>query len=126
MDEFLNVAFFAFHTLWIAFNCVGWLWRQTRPIHLITVGLTAASWLGLGAYYGWGYCPCTDWHWQVRARLGYSDPASYTQLLIHVLSGIELRQRDADAITAAVFILVTVLTIALNVRDRRRRSTALV
>ena len=26
--------------------------------------------VGLGAVYGWGYCPCTDWHWDVKRRLG--------------------------------------------------------
>ena len=31
-----------------------------------------------------------DWHWQVRARLGYDDPPSYIQLLVRELTGIEL------------------------------------
>jgi hypothetical protein len=69
MLEALNVAFFVVHGAWTVFNCVGWAWRRTRRLHLIAVGLTAASWVGLGARYGWGYCPCTDWHWQVREQL---------------------------------------------------------
>ena len=81
MDSILNGLFFVFHTAWIAFNCVGWIWRRTRPWQLATVSLTALSWFGLGVWYGWGYCPCTDWHWQVRARLGHQDPPSYIQLL---------------------------------------------
>lgn len=48
MDEVLNLSFFVFHTIWIGFNCVGWLWRRTRRRHLATVCLTTLSWFGLG------------------------------------------------------------------------------
>ncbi len=121
VDELLNVGFFAFHTVWIGFNCVGWLWRRTRRWHLATTGLTALSWFGLGIWYGWGYCPCTDWHWQVRTRLGYRDPVSYTHLLLRDVCGLELPPAQADAMTAGVFVLVAVLSITLNVRDMRRQ-----
>jgi hypothetical protein len=119
VDDILNIGFFALHTLWIGFNCVGWIWRQTRPWHLVTVGLTALSWFGLGIWYGWGYCPCTDWHWRVRARLGHVDPASYTQLLLREVIGVDLAADHADALTAGVFALVAMLGITLNLRDRR-------
>ena len=121
MDQALNIGFFVFHTSWVVFNCVGWIWRRTRPWHLATIALTAVSWFGLGIYYGWGYCPCTDWHWQVRARMGYRDPPSYIQLLIAELTGRDVPSGLADAITAGVFGLTAVTTIVLNVRDRRRR-----
>ena len=74
MDETLNTGFFVVHTAWIVFTCVGWIWKRTRPWQLMTVALSALSWFGLGVWYGWGYCPCTDWHWQVRTRLGVVDP----------------------------------------------------
>jgi hypothetical protein len=125
VDELLNLAFFVLHTSWIGFNCAGWIWRRTRRWHLLTVFLTAVSWFGLGYRYGWGYCPCTDWHWQVRARLGYRDPDSYTQLLIRELIGIDLLPAHADALTAAVFALVTLLSITLKLRDRGRGSAAI-
>ena len=121
MDHALNVGFFVFHTLWIAFNCLGWISRRTRPWHLATVALTAASWIGLGAWYGWGYCPCTDWHWQVRARLGYDDPPSYIQLLIRELTDVDLAPRTANTVAAVTLGVVGVLTVALNIRDWRRR-----
>jgi Protein of Unknown function (DUF2784) len=123
VDEALNVALFLFHTSWMAFNCVGWLWRRTRRWHLATVGLTGLSWFGLGIWYGWGYCPFTDWHWQVRTRLGYQDPPSYTQLLVVELTGIQLERLQADTITAGAFVVVTVLSVVLNARDRRRLAT---
>lgn len=46
MDRVLNIGF-AFHSPWILFNCVGWIWRKTRLWHLVPVSLTALSWFGL-------------------------------------------------------------------------------
>jgi hypothetical protein len=119
LDEILNVGFFVFHTFWIAFNCVGWAWRRTRRWQLATVSLTALSWFGLGIWYGWGYCPSTDWHWRIRARLGYHDPPSYVQLLIRALTGIDLDPSWANALAFGMLLFVGVLTSFLNIRDIR-------
>jgi hypothetical protein len=119
MNEALNVGFFAFHTAWILFNCFGWIWRRTRRLHLATVSLTALSWFGLGVWFGWGYCPCTDWHWEIRARLGYQDPPSYIQLLIRELLGVDLGPTTANALGLGTLIVVGALAVVLNVRDRR-------
>jgi hypothetical protein len=124
--QFLNVFFLVFHTTWMLFNCVGWIWKRTRPWHLLTVALTAASWFVLGFWYDWGYCVCTDWHWQVRDRLGYPrDYETYTQLLIREVTGFDVPGQEAELITAGIFAVVTVLTIVLNLRDflRKRRTT---
>lgn len=122
MDHALNVGFFIFHTAWIAFNCLGWIWRRTRPWQLATVSLTALSWFGLGVVYGWGYCPCTDWHWQVRARLGFDDPRSYIQLLVRTLTGIELRSQVADTVAVVTLAAAAVLGVALTIRHRQRST----
>jgi Protein of Unknown function (DUF2784) len=126
MLQFLNIFFLVFHTLWMAFNCLGWIWKKTRLWHLATITLTALSWFGMGYWYEWGYCICTDWHWQVRKRLGYPDDHSYTHLLILAVTGLDLSPERADMITGGIFALVIVLTIALNARDfvRWRRSVA--
>jgi Protein of Unknown function (DUF2784) len=123
LDEILNVGFFVFHTLWIAFTCVGWAWRRTRRWQFAAVSLTALSWFGLGFRYGWGYCPFTDWHWQVRARLGHRDPPSYIQLLVRELTGIDLNPDTANALALGTLVAVGVLTVFLNIRDIRRETT---
>lgn len=123
MLALLNVLFFVFHTLWIVFNCIGWAWRRTRPWHLATVTLTALSWFVLGIWYGWGYCVCTDWHYQVREALGYPHDASYTHLLFEKLTGIDADRRWTDVVTVGVFAIVLVLTVALNARDFLQRRT---
>ena len=127
--KILNLGLFVLHTSWIAFNCIGWAWRRTRRWQFLTLTLTALSWFGLGIWYGWGYCPFTDWHWQVRARLGYADPPSYVQLLVGELTGIALSLEAANALAVGTLLLAAVLSIVLNVRDlrrdRRRRSARL-
>src|SRR5918994_6585332 len=122
MDAVLNIAFFGVHTLWTLFNCIGWMWRRTRPWHLAAVTTTGASWFVLGIWYGWGYCPCTDWHWRIRERLGYVDPPSYTQLLFRELTGLDPGTVAADTVTVAVFAASLLLSVVLNLRDRRRRA----
>jgi hypothetical protein len=119
-DQILNVAFFVFHTAWIVFNCTGWAWRRTRRWHLGMAVLTILSWFGLGIWYGWGYCPSTDWHWQVRRRLGYDDPPSYIQLLVREVTGIALDAVWADTLALGTLTVSTVLSSVLNVRDVQR------
>lgn len=120
--SFLNIFFFVFHTAFTVFNCTGWIFRRTRKWHLYTMLLTAFSWFVLGAWYGWGYCVCTDWHWQAREALGYHDRSnSYIHFLILQLTGADLDPRLVDTVTISVYITCFVLTTLLNIRDRRKR-----
>ena len=124
MDAALNIFFFVFHTAWVLFNCLGWMWHRTRRWNLATLTLTGLSWFVLGIWYGWGYCPCTDWHWQVRERLGFVDPPSYTQLLMTELTGIEVSTGTANIITVIVFAVSLLLSIVLNVKSPSHPSVS--
>ncbi len=119
-DQVLNILFFVLHSAWIALTCLGWVSSRTRPWQLTAVVLTALSWVGLGLIYGWGYCPCTDWHWQVRARLGYVDPPSYVQVLVRTATGLDPGAALADAIAVIALVAAGGLGLALHLRDRRR------
>ena len=66
MLSFLDVLLTVFHLTLTLFNLTGWILKKTRKLHLVVLMVTAASWFVLGIWYGWGYCPLTDWHWQVR------------------------------------------------------------
>jgi hypothetical protein len=111
MLQLLDIACFVLHTLLIAFNIVGWAWRRTRLPHLICFGLTAVSWFLLGAWYGWGYCICADWHFQIRRELGHADvDSSYVQLLSRHVCGLPLSRDAADWIAGIVFVLIAVAT----------------
>ena len=121
--QFLNIFFFVFHTALMLFNCFGWIWKRTRRWNLITLLLTAASWFVLGIWYGWGYCLCTDWHWQVREKLGlYDQSISYIHFLLLKITGINFRISLVEKTALIVFLLTVLLSIWLNIRDYRRKK----
>jgi hypothetical protein len=120
--SFLNIFFFVFHTILTLFNIIGWMFRKTRKLNLITLSLTAFSWFFLGIWYGWGYCVCTDWHWAVREKLGYKDHShSYIHFLILKLTGIDLNEQMVETVTLIIFILCFILSAWLNTIDWKRR-----
>lgn len=119
----LNVFFLIFHSLLIVFNCLGWAWRRARKWNLITLAATAFSWLVMGLWHGIGYCICTDWHWRVRAALGYHDQDdSYIDFLVRTLSGWTPPHDLTRAVAGWVFGVSIVLSVSLNIRDWHRRK----
>jgi hypothetical protein len=121
--QFLNIFFFAFHTLLMLFNCFGWAWKKTRLWNLITLFLTASSWFIVGIWYGWGYCFCTDWHWDVREKMGlYDQSNSYVHFLLLKLTGINFQKELVDKTTLIAFFLSLVISIWLNISDFRKRK----
>ena len=122
MFAFLNIFFFVFHSALIIFNLFGWIWKKTRLANLIVILLTAFSWTILGIWYGFGFCPCTDWHWQVRIKLGYFDmPSSYTKFLIDSLTGLEVNETSVDTLAVTLLALALVMSVFTNVRDWKRK-----
>lgn len=125
MYNFLNILFFLFHSTLILFILFGWIWKKTRAANLIVILLTAFSWVILGIWYGFGFCPSTEWHWQVRMRLGYYDmPNSYTKFLVDTLTGLEVNQKAVD-IFAVLFLTLSLFASAItNGRDWRKKAIA--
>ena len=122
MYFFLDTFFFIFHSILIFSIIFGWIWKKTRKINLICILLTAFSWFFLGIWYGFGYCPSTDWHWQVRLKMGHTDmPASYIKFLLESITGLELNSRMVDAITLVVFLFALTASVLMNLRDKRKK-----
>lgn len=120
--QFLNVFFFIFHTALTLFNIFGWAFKKTRVANLITLLATAFSWFILGIWYGWGYCVCTQWHWEVRKELGYHDESnSYIHFLILKLTGINLNPDFVDWVVLFLFLGSLTMSVSLNVRDYLKR-----
>ncbi|MFO8236261.1 MAG: DUF2784 domain-containing protein [Bacteroidales bacterium] len=118
-----DIFFLVFHTVLTLFNFLGWIWKKTRKINLITLSLTGASWFILGLFYGIGYCPLTDWHFQVLHELGHYDlPSSYIQYLVERLIGLKVQADIVDLATAVGFFIALVLSIVFNLRDRKRKG----
>ena len=118
--KILDLFFFAFHTVLILFNILGWLVPRWRLANLITLSLTAFSWFVLGIWYGWGYCFCTDWHWQVREMLGYENmSSSYIHFLILKITGFDFPTNLVDLVTVIVFFSAFAISAYLNFRKWR-------
>lgn len=120
MLAFLDIAFIIFHTALIVFNGVGWMFPAFRKWHLVSISLTAFSWFGLGFWFGWGYCICTDWHWQIRQHLGIETISnSYIHYLIFKATGLNLSVLLVDAVTVVLFFAIAAISIRLNLKDNR-------
>ena len=118
-DHGLNI----FHLVIVLFLAFGWIFVKTRPLHCWAVGITAFLWIVVGAFVGkLGYCPVTDWHWQVKKLRGEENlPVSYIDYHLQKI-GIHLPPDRADQIVMAVFAAIVVITIFLWVRERRARA----
>ncbi|MCH7904499.1 MAG: DUF2784 family protein [Armatimonadetes bacterium] len=123
MLAILNIFFFVFHTVLIVFNVFGWAHPKTRKWNLATLLLTLASWVGMGMFYGMGYCICTDWHWQVREAMGIKETAtSYIVLLVRNVSGWEPPVALANEVAKWVFLSALAMSVGLNLWDWKKRA----
>ena len=121
MYQFLDVFLSVFHGVFTGFNLLGWIWRKTRRLHLFTIGLTMVSWFGLGVFYGIGYCPLTDWHWQIKHRLGQTDlPYSYITYFLNRVTGMDWHPVLVDIGTVSLAFAALFLSGWLNWKDFRR------
>lgn len=115
-----NYFFFIFHVTLIFFNLFGWIPRRLRKWNLVSLCLTAFSWFVLGIFYGFGYCFLTDWHWQTRERLGYTNESnSYIHFLVTKLTPISMEEKTIDTLTAIFFFAALALSIYVNIWHRK-------
>jgi len=115
MYSFLDILLTIFHSLLIILNLFGWMWKPTRKINILTLTLTGASWFLLGIFYGWGYCPLTDWHFQVLKKLGNTNlPNSYIKYLVDRITGFDLNAAFADRMTLILFLLALGFSVYYN------------
>ncbi len=117
-----DIFFSILHGCFVVFNLTGWIFKFTQRLHLISTGMTILSWFGLGIFYGWGFCPCTQWHWQIKLRLGITDlPYSYVKYYADRLTGFAWNPATVDGIVVGVGLLVFGLSCWLNWRRYRNR-----
>ena len=102
----------------------GWIFPRTRKLHRITLLFTAFSWFVLGIWFGWGYCACTDWHWQVREAMGFNDRSnSYIHFLLLKLTGIDFDPKLVENVTLYSFLFCVAAAVWVYFRDRRKKSS---
>ncbi len=88
------------------------------------LSLTGASWLFLGLIVGvLGYCPFTDWHFNVLYKLGKTDlPDSYIKYLADRITGLDFDASLVDSITLYAFLAALAISVFLNIKDYRRKK----
>jgi hypothetical protein len=115
MLKILDVIFLWAHLVVILFNLFGWIWKGTRKAHLIVLTVTLFSWLVLGIKYGIGYCFLTDWHWEVKMKLGETNlPNSFVKYFFDQYTFLNLTAEEADLLTVISVVFIILITAYLN------------
>ena len=123
MLQLLDVFFTFLHLALIGFNLFGWLWPSARKAHLITISCTAVSWFILGIWFGWGYCPITDWQWQVKEKLGETNlPNSFIKYFADKISGKNFDPSLIDICTIILFAAAALMSVYTNFIARKHRK----
>lgn len=117
LDGFLTFL----HLAIIFFNLFGWIPHYTRKAHLVSIILTAGSWFVLGIFFGLGYCPITDWQWQIKKKLGENNlPASFIKYYADEITGSPIDSKIIDSITVGCFVLAALASLLLNFYFKRK------
>lgn len=115
----LNLGLHGFHQAWIVFSLVGWMFCQTRLLHLLVMLLTLTSWYGLGPLLrkgdAYGYCVVTDIQWEIRRRLGFERrEGGYVKYIGDHLFGKDFDEAFADRVGAALFLACILASLLTN------------
>lgn len=117
--QVFDYVFIVLHSLVILFNLFGWAWRPMRRANLGLLLLTGLSWFGLGLFYGWGYCPLTDWHYDVLRALGETGlPYSYVNYMLGRCCGMSPDPRLIDTAVLLAYLASLGISLILNFRSR--------
>jgi hypothetical protein len=119
----VNWFFIVFHTVLIIFNLFGWIFRNTRKLHLFTLAVTLFSWVVLGIWNGFGYCFLTDWHYDILRQLGKTNlPNSYISFLVETFSGWRPDAELVEILTLAFTLLALLCSLWVNFRVKRKST----
>jgi len=117
----LDWFFVLFHFAIILFNLFGWIWKRSRRWNLYLLLVTGFFWFGFGFFYGWGYCPLTDWHFQVLDKLGKSSSEySYIAYIISRFFGLYIKPSIVDAVTLISYLSALSISVFLDLKDKRK------
>jgi len=120
----LDWFFMIIHPALILFNLFGWIWDKTRKANFILLLLTGGSWFILGLWKGIGYCPFTDWHYEVLQKLGTENiPYSYVKYLADRITGWNIPANLIDTLTISFYFLALICSLAVNFRNRKKTKS---
>ena len=125
MLQLLNIVIGVFHVLLLVACLIGWISPRTRKAHLILMGVVVGCWFLLGLKYGIGYCPLTDWHWQVKQKLGEGSlPNSFIKYLWDHIFTTSISPKAADILTFGAFFVSLIPALYLNWAGKAKQKLA--
>lgn len=111
------------HLIIIVFNLFGWIFSTTRRAHFICIMLTAFCWFVLGIWFGWGYCPVTDWQWHIKEKLGETNlPGSFITYYANKITGRHFSDSLINIITLVLFLLAAVISVYVNFFKKKSKA----
>ncbi|MBS1921027.1 MAG: DUF2784 domain-containing protein [Bacteroidetes bacterium] len=124
MLPFLDILLTCTHLGLICFNLFAWIWPATRKVHLVVAGITLASWFILGIWYGLGYCPITEWQWDIKEKLGETNlPNSFIKYFADKISGKNFSASLIDQLTFIVFLTAIMASLYVNFLMKKEKKT---
>lgn len=103
------------HLAIIGFNLFGFIPKTTRKIHFWFTMLTLFCWSVLGICYGLGYCPITDWHWQIKEKMGEINlPDSFIKYFADGIFQTNFNADFIDGLTLGFFLGAIGISVWLN------------
>lgn len=119
----LDYLFTILHLIIIGFNLFGWIFKPTRKIHFWFAMLTLSCWTILGIWFGLGYCPITDWQWNIKAQLGEQNlPGSFIKYFADKVTGSSINTDLIDVLTASFFLVAIICSVKVNFLASRFKS----
>ena len=124
MLKLLDIFFTILHLAIIGFNLFAWIWPKTRKAHFVCIVFTAFCWFVLGIWFGWGYCPVTDWQWRIKEKLGEQNlPASFIKYFADKITGKDISTSLVDNATLICFLLALILSVYFNFFRKKKSVT---
>lgn len=119
----LDYLFTILHLIIIGFNLFGWIYKPTRKLHFWFAMLTLSCWTILGIWYGLGYCPITDWQWNIKTQLGEQNlPGSFIKYFADKLTGSNINTTLIDVLTLVFFLIAIACSVKVNFFAKRFKS----
>jgi hypothetical protein len=124
----LDLFFTLFHSAFVIFVLIGWISKTTRKAHALALLLTFTAWMLLGLYKGViGYCPLTDWHWDVKRALGETGmSSSFIGYMIEHYLDLKFTKIVYNVIAAAGLAFGVVMAILVQIKFKTRKSNILI
>lgn len=121
-DHALNVL----HAAIVLLLVFGWMSLRTRRLHRFAVCVVAFCWIAIGGYFGrMGYCPLTDWHWQVKRLRGEKNlTPSYIDYHLRKI-GLYFDPNLVDLGVMIIFGVIALITLYFWWKERREAAPQL-